>query len=178
VEQLYGLNIAGKNMRVKIGNRVFTIGFMGLDRFAIGIDSTSFCENGKQILMLDYDDKKLKDVIKDCKKLQKKYDLPKMYIYQSSVHKTPHHNVFCFTPLDFEEHSIIVFDADVDFRYKEMFLINGFQTLRITAKKGVKECIPKLIKVLKSKSKRKELKNGAFIVEKLLEKEREYGRKN
>jgi hypothetical protein len=59
-----------------------------------------------------------------------------------------------------------------------MFLINGFQTLRITAKKGVKECIPKLIKVLKSKSKRKELKNGAFIVEKLLEKEREYGRKN
>lgn len=159
-------------MRIKLGKRIFIIcEFVDMGKFVVGLQSTSFCNNGGSTLFLDYDDKPLDDVVKECISLQLKEDLPTFYVYQSSKKDgTPRYNAFCFAELPFKQWSLILWQTTADFHFKTISLAERKSTLRFSGKSGQ---IPQLLKVIRRKSnKYPELENGFPILEKLLAEER------
>ena len=156
---------------------MFVADMIDLGNTVIGLNSNSLFseeERGKHILMLDYDDIEWKDLRRDVRRLQKKYDLPTFYIFISSRKKKIKYHAFCFTPLNFNELMRIVFDSKADFGFKACLLKFGFATLRFTPKRkyGAKG-IPEFYKKIERKSKtRKEIEGAFEVVKKLMEEER------
>lgn len=122
-------------MRFRIpGTRlVFVLGLIDLEKTVIGLNSTSFCEEGKQILMLDYDKLDLEGVRDDVERLQRKYGLPRILLFESSPGK---YHAYCMASLSFHEAMIITYDSQSDEHHKECLLANKKSTLRTTPKKG------------------------------------------
>lgn len=134
-------------MRIRLPfiNRVFVIGFIDLNRIVVGLDSTSFCEEGKQILMLDYDTLSLEEVRADIRGLQHKFGLPAMYIFSSSKDK---YHAYCMTCFKFHQVMLITFSSKSDKNHKDCLLANKRSTLRITEKKGKESRIRFIEKII------------------------------
>lgn len=163
-------------MRIKIRDKILVLfDLIPLKRFVVGLQSNSFTPNGQNCLFLDFDDMPLKEVKEECRRIMNAYDLPNIYIYQSSKkERVLRYNCFCFTPLDYNTWLKILWDSKCDFHYKTIGTAEKRSTLRFTRKKG-KDSIPKLVETLYRKSKtREEIPIALFVLEKLLKQEREF----
>lgn len=169
-------------MRIRLFNKILVIGMIDLNNLVIGINSNSFFskeERNKHILMLDYDDLDFKEIVKDVKRLQRKYDLPTFYIFISSRRRRIKYHAYCFTPLTFQELLQIVFDSKADFGFKSCLLKFGFATLRFSPKKRYGRFgIPEFYKKIPNpNSKREEIKEAFKVLQKLFEEERKIWQK-
>lgn len=154
-------------MRIKLPffDRIFVVGWIDLNNLVIGLDSTSFCCKGYQILMLDYDDLDYTSVVADVKKLQNKYGLPSFYLFMSSEGS---YHAYCMTCLSFPQAVAITFDSRSDQAHKECLLYNKKSTLRITKKNNNKiEFIEKISPSIKPRFS--EIPNSERILRMVIE---------
>ena len=162
-------------MRIKIVSKVLVLfDLVDMNKFVLGLQSDSFVSDGKNCVFLDYDDLPEKEIKKDIMRLQDIFDLPDFYVYRSSLHEgVAKYNAFCFTPLDYETWSKVLWESKADFNFKKISTANKKATLRFTPKKEKPDSIPILAFMCANNSKRKEIKNGVFILNRLLNIERD-----
>jgi len=157
-------------MRIKLPliNKIFVIGFIDLNRIVIGLDSSSFCEEGEQIIVLDYDNLPLEEVREDVKRLQRNFGLPTFYIFSSSP---GNYHAYCMTCLKFHEVMVIAFASKSDRNHKNFLLYNKISTVRITRKKGKPSKI-RFVEKIPHKGQFREIPNAEELLMYILEDER------
>ena len=120
---------------------------------------TNRCNDGKYIVMLDYDRLNIDWVVPELQRLQEDFALSDFYIFKSS--ESSYHAV-CFDKLLLDDYVTILQNSSVDRNYLKVPLMYGQKiwTLRISDKDDVK--IKYLFRVL-SKSKHMRSKSKAHI---------------
>jgi hypothetical protein len=110
----------------------------------IGI--TSLTKDEKHILMWDFDDISLKEVVKALREVQNRYKLPNIFVLQTSENS---YIAYCFKKFEFEKAWKIVAETRyVDPHFLGMSYKRAKFTLRIGPK--VKKPIPRLVCVIES----------------------------
>lgn len=103
-------------------------------------------EDGKHILMWDFDDVSLANVRDALWEVQTHHWLPKVYILETRRDRS--YIAYCFTRYSWERAvSIVAETLYVDWVYFKLSVFRGFFTLRYTPKRGRE---PKLVSVLQS----------------------------
>lgn len=121
--------------------------FAGAQRLQWVDGVSSFVDGGEEhILMWDFDEIPLTRVLNALVTVQHRYDLPRVYLLQSSPGNWI---AYCFKRLPFRKALVIVADTEyVDWRFVQHSLVRGYFTLRISQKRGRPE--PALHTVLPS----------------------------
>lgn len=127
--------------RFKIGDIRFTFTIAKTTK-VIGVNSN--LEDGKHILMWDFDNVLLQDVEKALSSVQAGYALSEIYILRT---KEPDNYIaYCFTACDWMKAVAIVAQTQfVDYQFLRFGVYRSHFTLRVTPKN---ERTPKLTKVL------------------------------
>lgn len=113
----------------------------------VGVNSN--VGKGKHILMWDFDDTTLRNVMTDLLVVQKTYKLPNIYILETK--KEQNYIAYCFKVVTMKKAvEIIAFTKGVCWSFLKYAMMRSKFTLRVTAKHGRK---PKLAMVLPSKVK-------------------------
>jgi len=133
--------------RVVLGRIVLHIGW-SIKRYVFTKGVTSKCEDGKHIIMLDYDQTELSKVETICKVLQDVFKLSTFYIFESSSNS---YHAVCFDKVSFSDLIRIMVFAGTDESYVIKTLQRRYAVLRI-ASKGNKPP-PNYIKNLLGESK-------------------------
>jgi len=142
-----------------------------VDEPVIGLNSNSFTSSpNKHILMLDVDLKKgitIEMVERACIKTQKKFDLPSIHLYKSSLKGL---FVLCFTELTLDELMKIISEFKYeDIKHLKYLLKNKYLTLRTDKKKEKKSSKVKYYKTIYNISKtRKELLGAKAVFDKII----------
>jgi hypothetical protein len=111
-----------------------------------GICSQQFNNPDKHCLLWDFDNIDLNTIIHSLRYLQVNYDLPDVWIIQSSPER---YHAYCFTARPFREIiHILSATPEIDMAYLRLGIVRGYYTLRITPRKDSPEF--KLVKVLVS----------------------------
>jgi hypothetical protein len=117
----------------------------------------SICENGENIIMLDYDNVDIAVLVNEIQYVIDKYMLSDFYV----IHSTNGHNAFCLDKIPLEILKNIFKDSiHCDKNFKEMSIKKGYSTIRIGIDKQYKLTITKTIpynKYTKSKVHRNAL---------------------
>jgi len=109
-----------------------------------GVNST--LPDGKHIIMWDFDDVELSLVEGTLKWIQRHFDLPNIYIFNTGTQD--HYIAYCFERCDWWKSIAIVAETNfVDANFFKYGVYRGHWTLRVTPKEGRK---PLLVKVLYS----------------------------
>lgn len=110
----------------------------------VGVNSR--LPNGNHILMWDFDDVKLMDVIDALNEQQKRYNLSQIYILETTPNKN--YIAYCFTTAPFfDACKVIITTRGVCRNFVKFGVIRGHFTLRVSPKCGRK---PKLVTVIPS----------------------------
>lgn len=132
-------------MIIKILNHEMRFYFSKLEK-RVGVCSQVFEEIDRHMLLWDFDDGNLNSIVATLDDLQRKYDLPKIYIIQSSKDK---YHAYCFCSRPFMAIIHILSDTvGIDVDYFRMGIVRGFFTLRITPREN--EATFRLVKTLYS----------------------------
>jgi len=100
----------------------------------IGVCSKVYQEKDKHILLWDFDEIGLDDVIASLYCLQETYDLPSIYIVSSSPFR---YHAYSFTARTFREViHILSATPEIDLEYLRLGMARGYYTLRISERKG------------------------------------------
>jgi len=127
--------------RFKIGDVRFTF---TIARTAKVIGVNSQLDDGRHILMWDFDEATLDEVVEALSRVQTRYALSEVYILQTKY--PDHHIAYCFTALDWQRVAeVIVSTAYVDMNFFKYGVYRGHFTLRVTAKDGR---VPQLVLTL------------------------------
>jgi len=101
----------------------------------IGVNSK--LPDGKHILMWDFDDVPLKNVITALMDIQADYELPNIYIVNSG--KPKHYMAYCFKRTDWRKAvQIVINTKHVDYAFIKYGLYREHFTLRVSPKNGRK----------------------------------------
>jgi len=116
--------------RLTIGNYRLTLTFARVAK-VIGVNSQ--LENGRHVLMWDFDDVELANVVEDLKRVQIKYFLSDIHILRT---KEPNNYIcYCFTSQDWRRAVEIVAQCHyVDWQFLRFGVYRGHFTLRVTPK--------------------------------------------
>jgi len=99
----------------------------------VGVNSNT--RDGKHILMWDFDDTRIEDVIMSLGKIQCKHKLPDIYIYETKHNSN--YIAFCFKKMSWLKALSIVAETDyVDSNFVKFSAYREHFTLRITPKQG------------------------------------------
>lgn len=102
-------------------------------------------ENEKHMLLWDFDNTDLENILQDLRYLIARYALPNVYVLQTS--KSGYH-AYCFSARPFKEVIHILSDTNsIDMHYLRLGMVRGYYTLRFSARQ---DGSPKLIKILES----------------------------
>lgn len=105
----------------------------------------SLLENGEHILMWDFDNVGLDDILASLIMIQSWHCLPRTYVLESSPGS---YIAYCFKRCSFPRAISIVADTPyVDWQFVKLSVLRGYFTLRIGEKHG---CEPRLVRVLES----------------------------
>jgi len=133
-------------LQLRIGNWKFTFTFAQVTD-VVGVNST--LPDGKHILMWDFDDMKLEDVIDELEFIKSLYALPKIYILNSG--KPNHYIAYCFKRLEWRDaFGIVASTKGVDWNFIKYAAVRGHFTLRVSPKNGRK---PRLVCIIPSPAK-------------------------
>lgn len=95
-----------------------------------GICSGSAIEPDKHMLLWDFDNSKLEDILNSLDKTQNEYLLSNIYVIQSSTFS---YHAYCFTAQTFRETIHILSSVkQIDDTYLCLGMVRGYYTLRIT----------------------------------------------
>ena len=104
----------------------------------------SLLENGKHILMWDFDDEKLGDVVAGLRQIQLRYGLPEVRIMQTTE---KNFHAYCFKQVDFRKAvEIIAATSGVDWGFFLFGCLRQKFTLRVGEKAGRRK--PRLVALL------------------------------
>jgi len=110
----------------------------------VGVNS--LVEGDRHICMWDFDDQPLEHVVNALLLVQRRYNLPKIHILQTS--KGNKYQAFSFTRRPFRAVATIIVDTFyLDWNFYKLGILRDFFTLRTSPKFGY---LPRLIKVLPS----------------------------
>lgn len=99
-----------------------------------GVCSTKADNPKEHMLLWDFDDAKLGDIVNQLLAVSCLYSLPKIYLVSSSP---GNYHAYCFASRDFRETiSILASTKSIDLAYLRMGVARGYFTLRITPRKG------------------------------------------
>lgn len=111
-----------------------------------GVCSQQFNKPDSHVLLWDFDYSELDDIVKSLMDIQKQYNLPSIYVIQSSPDS---YHAYCFTSRTFREIiNILSATKQIDMTYLRLGIVRGYFTLRITPRKN--EPNFKLVKTLES----------------------------
>ena len=133
-------------LRVKLANYRFTFSFAHVEKVA-GVNSN--LSDGNHILMWDFDEKTIWQVITELHNVQLVYNLPKIYILETK--DSSNYFAYCFKRTPWRKAvEIITYTKHVDWGFIKFGVFRGHFTLRITPK-----CLrkPNLVKILPSTTK-------------------------
>lgn len=112
-----------------------------------GVCSQRYGEVDKHMILWDFDRSTAVEIAKTLECLMLKYNLPDIYIIQSSPKGSYH--AYCFASRSFLEVLHILSDTpQVDRTYLRLGVVRGYFTLRITPRKG--DTAFKLVKIITS----------------------------
>lgn len=93
----------------------------------------SICNDGKHVLFLDFDKKKLSSVIKICRGLQDEHLLGDFHVFRSSRNN---YHAICLTKLSFGQCADIQLKLGMK-KYVMFAALRGFWVLRVSPKKEI-----------------------------------------
>lgn len=100
-----------------------------------GVCSKNY-ETDKHILLWDFDDTNFDFVELELNRLMRKYELPQIYILQSSEN---HYHAYCFASRTFQQVIHILSETkSLDFEYLRLGIVRGYYTLRFSDKENSK----------------------------------------
>lgn len=101
----------------------------------LGVNSNSFREPDRHMIIWDFDSvDDLRDCIDNLKMIQSTYDLPTIYLVESSVRK---YHAYCFAKRTFKELLHILSGTPMICEdYLRIGAIRGYYTLRISEREG------------------------------------------
>ena len=110
-----------------------------------GLNSTVDPDNDKHIIMWDFDDSKLKELIDMLQCVQVVYELSDIYIYHDGKDKS--YRAICFDIVPFNKLMVILLTTEgVDKDFIKWTMSKGYATQRISCKRG-RYC-PELLTIL------------------------------
>lgn len=116
--------------RITIGNRRLTFTYAKVAK-VIGVNSN--LEDGRHILMWDFDDTNLEDVKGVLRVVQARYFLSEIYILETK--KAMNFIAYCFTAMDWRKAVEIIAQTQlVDWQFFRFGVYRGHFTLRVTPK--------------------------------------------
>jgi len=116
--------------RLTIANRRITLTFAKIAK-VIGVNSE--LENGRHILMWDFDEIPLEEVCQDLRKVQTRYFLSDIHVCRTKV--PDNYIAYCFTSQDWKTAVEIVAQTHkVDWQFLRFGVYRGHFTLRVTPK--------------------------------------------
>lgn len=119
-------------MIIRLIKYQFRIEFKILEK-RVGICSKKYGLDDKHMLLWDFDNTNISLLLVTLSKLQVKYELPDIYVIQSSPDK---YHAYCFCARTLKEVIHILSDTqDIDMEYLRLGMIRGYYTLRITPRK-------------------------------------------
>jgi len=90
--------------------------------------------DGRHILLWDFDDNDINNVIDTMRDIQTRESLSNVYIVESSA---KHYHALCFTPVSLTDAIIILSTTpDIDKNFVRIGLMRGFWTLRISPRRA------------------------------------------
>jgi hypothetical protein len=130
--------------QLRIGSWKFTF-TMARVIDVVGVNSR--LPDGKHILMWDFDDVPLENVLKSLRTTQRRYKLPKIYVLNSG--NSNHWMAFCFDRREWSEaYGIVASTRYIDMGFLKYAVVRGHFTLRVSPKEGRR---PHLVQVINSK---------------------------
>ena len=97
-----------------------------------GVCSNVYREDDKHILLWDFDDVRLSNIIKTLTAKQIQYKLPTIYIVTSSPKRF---HAYCFVSRTFREIiHILSGTPEIDTKYLRLGMVRGYYTLRISSR--------------------------------------------
>ena len=100
----------------------------------VGICSQQYDNRDKHCLLWDFDYLDINKIIHSLKVRQMLYDLPSIYVVQSSPSS---YHAYCLVARSFREViNILSATPEIDMTYLRMGIVRGYFTLRITPRKG------------------------------------------
>lgn len=102
-----------------------------------GVCSQKFNEPARHITIWDFDEASYNDIVRSLKRVQRKYNMPTIYIVTSSVN---HYHAYSFTSRTLKD--VIHILSDTEFicdTYLRLGMVRGYYTLRISPRKN--ECM-------------------------------------
>lgn len=111
-----------------------------------GVHSVLYNEPEKHALLWDFDNTNLFTVEKNLKLIQSRYNLPSIYIVESSI---GNYHGYCFCRREFQEIiEILSATRGIDLMHLKLGILRGYFTLRISRRNNDKF---RLVKILVSK---------------------------
>lgn len=123
-----------------------------------GICSQKFDEQGKHMILWDFDDANIDDIINGLVGVQWAFLLPTIYIIESSEN---HYHAYCFAKRELKEIiGILSTTPNICEDYLRLGMVRGYYTLRISRRKNENF---ELVKVLSSEYPREMLPNEVTL---------------
>lgn len=120
--------------RLYIGNWRFTFSFMQVEK-VVGINSR--VKGGGHILMWDFDSSTGEQVVKELKRIQRKYKLPPIYVLKTK--EDGHFIAYCFKRVEFQDLIKILADTKgICLTFLRATAWRFHATLRVSPKSGRK----------------------------------------
>lgn len=96
----------------------------------VGVCSQQYKKQDKHMLLWDFDNVSLDEIINALKKVQQNYYLPSIFVIKSSLVS---YHAYCFTARTFQETiNILSATPTIDMAYLKLGIVRGYFTLRIT----------------------------------------------
>jgi len=128
-------------LQLRIGNWKFTFTFAQVCD-VVGVNSV--LEDGRHILMWDFDDLPLETVEVILKAQQREHRLPRIYILNTG--KPNHYIAYCFKRLPWRKaYAIVASTPCVDWNFLKYAAHRGHFTLRVSPKNGRKIRLAKIL---------------------------------
>lgn len=132
-------------MIITIFNKLQFRFYMSILEEREGICSQKSDGEDSHMLLWDFDNEKLSDIVKELRRVMLKFELPKVYILQSSPSG---YHAYCFAKRTFRDIIIILANTSlIDMHYLRLGMVRGYYTLRYSARGDGQ---PQLVKVLQS----------------------------
>jgi len=119
-------------LKLYIGNWKFVFGIMHYEK-VVGVNSR--VKGGGHILMWDFDNQDAKTVVKELARIQRKYNLPPIYILETNPNKG--YIAYCFKRVSYQEMIKILADTNgICPTFLRMTAWRMHATLRVSPKSG------------------------------------------
>ena len=120
-------------MKIRIGSLELRFYASRLEK-RTGICSQRADNTDSHMLLCDFDNAEINNLIYSLDSIQKKFDLPTIYIVKSSP---TNYHAYCFCLRTFREIILILSSLpEIDESYLRLGVVRGYYTLRISDRKG------------------------------------------